>query len=556
MGMLGGLALFLFGMGQMTEALKAIAGNGLKRLLSRLTTNPLSGAFTGATLTAIIQSSSVTTVLLVGFVTAGLMTLPQSIGVIIGAKVGTTVTAQIVAFKVTDYALIPVTIGFALLFVGRGERIRQIGALLMGLGLIFFGMDLMSDAARPLRSYQPFIDQMRQLDNPVYGILVATVFTAIIQSSSATTGIIIVLAAQGFITLEAGIALVFGANIGTSATALLAAIGKPREAVRTAVAHTLFVIVGVALWFGFIDQLAAVVTQFSPQSPELDGIARLAAETPRQIANAHTLFNVANAAIFLWFAYPFAWLLKRIIPDRPKSGPEAVRPRYLSSVFLTTPALALDHARLELDYLGGFVKSMVRQAPEVVMEGDRAELDTLVSMDDTVDTLHGAIVTFLGRLSSENLSQEQARRLYALMGVANYLENIGDTIETNLVDIGRDRLRRDVTISRPTRDVIERLHAKIVWSIEQALLALADDDPDRAERVIALKPEVNALADEADQHLSHRLVADEADRLSLFRLETDIIENLKRLYYFAKRIAKIVVDDPASADARELHEVA
>ena len=540
MGLFGGLALFLFGMSQMTDALKVIAGDGLKRLLSRLTTNPLSGAFTGATITAVIQSSSVTTVLLVGFVSAGLMTLPQSIGVIMGAKVGTTITAQIVAFKVTDYALIPVALGFVLLFLGRGETIKQIGALIMGLGLIFFGMDLMSDAARPLRSYQPFIDLMQQLDNPLYGILVATLFTALIQSSSATTGVIIVLAAQGFITLEAGIALVFGANIGTSVTALLAAIGKPREAVRTAVAHTLFVVVGVALWFAFIDQLAFVVTWLSPQVPDLEGAARMAAETPRQIANAHTLFNVANAALFLWFTYPFAWLLRRLIPERKRTGPEPVQPRYLGDVFLETPGLALEQARLELVHLGGYVERMVERSLEIVISGSGADLDDLLEMDNDVDTLHGAVVTFLGTLSRENLSRTQSEQLYALMGVANYLENIGDTIETNLVDIGRQRLAGNVHISPVTQEIIERLHRKVRWALVQVLVAFDEENPRLADQVIAAKPEINALADEADVHLSHRLVADEDNRLALFRLETDTIENLKRLYYFVKRIAKIV----------------
>ena len=263
----------------------------MKNILARLTMNRFSGVFAGAFITSIIQSSSVTTVLVVGFISAGLMTLSQSIGVILGADIGTTITAQIIAFKVTKYALALIAIGFALNFLGKRNSVKQTGAMLMGLGLIFFGMELMSNATRPLRTYEPFITMMTQMANPFWGILIGTVFTGLIQSSSATIGIVIVLASQGFISLEAGIALAFGANIGTCVTALLAAIGKPREAIQAAWVHVLFKVIGVLLWLAFIPQLAQFVRFISPEAEGLSGIARLGAETPRQIANAHTVFQ-------------------------------------------------------------------------------------------------------------------------------------------------------------------------------------------------------------------------------------------------------------------------
>ena len=237
--LLGGLAIFLYGMEKMTEALRAVAGERMKDILAKLTTNRFAGVATGAGVTAIVQSSSVTTVIVVGFVTAGLMNLTQSIGVIFGANIGTTITAQIVAFKVTKYALLMVAVGFGMLFLSKREIIKNYGAMLMGLGLVFFGMAVMGDAMKPLRSYQPFLDLMANMENPLIGILVAAVFTGLVQSSSATTSIVIVMASQGFVTLPAGIALAFGANIGTCVTAMLAAIGKPREAVQAAVAHLL-----------------------------------------------------------------------------------------------------------------------------------------------------------------------------------------------------------------------------------------------------------------------------------------------------------------------------
>ncbi|HRX81799.1 MAG TPA: Na/Pi symporter, partial [Pirellulaceae bacterium] len=240
MGLLGGLALFLFGMDQMSDALKLIAGEGIKRDLAKLTTNRFTGALAGAFVTTIIQSSSVTTVLVVGFISAGLMSLTQSIGVIMGANIGTTVTAQLIAFKITHYSLVLVAIGFFMLFCSKNEKVRHYGHMIMGLGLIFFGMHLMSEGTSPLRTYPPFMDMMQQIDNPLTAILLAAVFTALVQSSSATTGLVITLASQGFISLDAGIALVFGANIGTCITAGLASLGKSREAVRAALVHVVF----------------------------------------------------------------------------------------------------------------------------------------------------------------------------------------------------------------------------------------------------------------------------------------------------------------------------
>ncbi|NND83908.1 MAG: Na/Pi cotransporter family protein, partial [Acidimicrobiia bacterium] len=262
----------------LAESLRLMAGGRLRRLLTRFTDNRVMGAITGAGTTAIIQSSSVTTVLVVGFVSAGVMTLSQAIGVILGANVGTTITAQIVAFKVTDYALGAVALGFFLQFVAKTPAKKARGQALLGLGLVFFGMSLMGDAMRPLREYEPFVDLMIAMENPIVGIAIGAGFTALVQSSSATTSIVIVLAAEGLIGLEAGIALVLGANVGTSVTALLAAIGKPRLALRAAYVHSLFNVLGVVLWLPFLGLLATWTSALSD-------------DTAREIANAHTIFN-------------------------------------------------------------------------------------------------------------------------------------------------------------------------------------------------------------------------------------------------------------------------
>ena len=541
MGLGGGLALFLFGMEQMSDALKAVAGDRMRTILGRLTKNRVLGVMTGALVTAVIQSSSVTTVLVVGFITAGLMSLAQSIGVIMGANIGTTITAQIVAFKVTKFSLGMIAVGFALLFVSKRERLRHHGAGIMGLGLVFLGMSMMGDAMQPLRSYEPFIDWMTRLEDPWVGILAGAVFTALVQSSSATTGVVIALASQGLISLPAGIAIAFGANIGTCVTAMLASLGKPREAVRAAVVHVLFNVAGVLVWIGLIDRLVDVVTVVSPKAAGLPPADRLAAVTPRQIANAHTIFNVSNTVLFLGFVPVFARIVERLVPDRPLADETAsVRARYLDPDLINTPFLALDRARLELIFLGEFIQDMLADTLPTLLDGSAEELDALEKRDDLVDELHGKIVTYLGQISGASLTEAESVELIKLMGAANDLESIGDIIETNLVGLGRRRLEGGVVISEVTREVLGSFEAVVASALDSALLAATQKNLRASELVVKMKDEVNELAESASLHEARRLVAAEPNRLKAYTIEVDVLSNLKRIYYYSKRIARIV----------------
>jgi len=541
LGLIGGLALFLFGLEQMAVALKALAGDRLKDLLATITRNRFLGALSGALVTALLNSSSVTTVLLVGFVSAGLMSLTQSVGVIMGANIGSTLTAQLIAFQIDEMALLLIALGFAAQAGLRGENARHSGTLLLGLGLIFFGMSVMSTAMEPLRDYPPFLDLMRRLADPLLGVLVGAAFTALVQSSAATTGIAIVLASQGLMTLPTGIALVFGANIGTCATALLATIGKSREALRAALVHVLFNVAGVLLWFAFIDDLAALVARLSPAYPALAGTERLAAEVPRQIANAHTLFNVANTLIFIGLAGWFARLTTWLVPEPPPSAEtEAIRARYLDVELLHTPALALDRARLEILHMGEHVQRMMRRILPATLAGNRAMLHEIARMDDAVDTLHAEIVVYLGQISRQPLSERQTQDLMRLLEAANSLENIGDLIETDLVVLGAERLDAGLSISVPTREVLSDFHRAVVRALIAAVQAVAQNSPEAAQSVIAMKGEIARIADSAAAHEARRLVAQEPKRIPAYTIEIDIIEKLKRIYYFAKRMAKTV----------------
>jgi phosphate:Na+ symporter len=537
-GLVGGLALFLFGMDILANALKQVAGDYLKVILGRMTRNRLLGLVAGAGVTALVQSSSVTTVLLVGFISAGLMQSSQSVAMILGANIGSTVTAQILAFKVTALALPVIALGFFVSFVSPRADFREYGRFALGLGLVFFGMSIMSDAVSPLRSYQPFLDFMQSLQSPFLAALLGAGFTAVIQSSAATTGILIVMAGQGLIGLEPAIALALGANIGTCVTALLAAIGKPREAVRAALVHVLFNVAGVLIWIGFIDQLAELARLVSPVRPELDGPARTVAEVPRQIANAHTFFNVVNALIFIGFTSQITRLVEWLVPMRPPKIEPRYAPRHLDPQLLGLPAFALDAARLEILRLGALVREMFEAAFPTLLSGSPVQIDLLRDMDRPVDLLHREILGYLRQISLGDLTEEQSELLMGYMKIANDLEHIGDQISIGMVTSARKRIDENVVISPATTAVLRRLHEQVCSALAGSLQALEEGDLERAAAVRAMKEDVARRMEEVARHQMLRLRAEEPRRLPTYAREIELTEALDDIFRTIRRISR------------------
>jgi phosphate:Na+ symporter len=531
-GFAGGLALFLFGMDRLTDSLRVVVGDKARDILERLTKNRITGLFTGAAVTAVVQSSSVTTVLLVGFVTAGLMSFQQTIPVILGSNIGTTVTAQIIAFNVAAWALGFVAIGYIGTLVTKRRVGRAQGTALIGLGLIFLGMTVMADAMEPLRTYEPFIDAMETLDSLIIAIIVGALFTALVQSSSATTGVVIVLAGQGLISLEAGVALVLGANIGTGVTAVLAAIGKPRDAQRVAGAHVAFNVIGVVLWLPFVGLLVDLVSSIG------GGITR-------EIANAHSIFNIVNALLFLPFITPFAALITRLVPDRPATG--VVTPRYIDDSLLDTPSLALAKARMEMLRMASRVQGMLAAVLPAILDGDVDEFDRIEAVDDEVDDIHGIVIEFLGLVSQQSLSDASSDELVDLIEATNALEAVGDLVETNLVGLGQSRIDQGVEVHPETRQMLERYHRGIVEAFQLALVAVTQKDPEAARRVAAMKSSINAREASILERLSVRLISDDPNRVATYRFEVDVVTQLKRVFYFSRRIARVAVPDTEQA---------
>ena len=515
----------------LSEGLKKAAGDTLKILLSKMTNNRLLGAITGAFVTAVLNSSSVTTVLVVSFITAGVMSLTQSVGVIMGANIGSTMTAQLLAFNVSSYALLPIAIGFFMTFTAKTEGIKYFGMMIMGLGMVFFGMGIMSSAMTPLRSYEPFMVFLKNMERPLLGILAGAVFTGLVQSSAATVGIAIAMATEGLLTLPAGIALALGANIGTCVTALLAAIGKPLEAVRAAIVHVMFNIIGVLIWLPFIGFLADLAIAVSP--------AGTGGGIPRQIANANTLFNVINTLLFICFTPWFARLAVKLYPERPAKAGIIIEPKYIDVSALALPAVALEQVRREFGRMGRFALTMMSELPHAVLEKDKHHVDTIVTLDDKVDVLEAAIFEFLGKIRQQSLTSEESKAHQDLMTATVNLETLSDVIETDLSNMAKIMIDKDQRISKTVRRAFGELYTEVFRSVDLAIKSIRDEDQNAASQVIKKKATIRALSENLLALESAELGHDRAEALESARIEISLIDKLRRTYRLARRIAKI-----------------
>lgn len=543
-GLFGGLALFLLGMDFLTRALKRVTGDQMKTLLLKLTGNRFKGVLLGAGVTAVVQSSSVTTVLLVGFISAGMMSFAQSIPVIMGADIGSTMTAQLLAFEPDAIALPLVAIGVVLQMAMSDRLWQEYGRSAIGIGLIFFGMKVMGDAMAPLKDDTDFLRFMVSLDAPWVAILAGTAFTALIQSSAATTGIMIVLASQGVVSLEGAIGVALGANIGTCVTALLAAIGKPREAVRAAVAHTLIKVVGVLAWVWFIPELGTLAHMIAPSGG-----------AGRALAWAHTIFNVINTVVLIGFTGVIALVVQRMVPDRPERIEPGGQPRYLDRSLLDTPAIALDAARREVARLTRHVSNMVEAVLPVAAEGPRIGLDRLAERDRAINQLHAAIVDYVGEISLRRLTKAQSDRMVQLISVANDVEQIADLVSRDVVASARKRLDDGVVISPATARIITKFHGKVVEAMQGVVQAIEAQDTERALQVRNMKAEVRALNREIALHGMERLTAKAPHRVKTYAREVELIEILDDIFRLARRVARAIAEtrdeDPAEATEGE-----
>lgn len=520
--LIGGLALFLYGMNLMTNGLKSAAGGGLKSFLSSMTSNRWKAMLAGIGITAVIQSSSVTTVLAVGFVSAGLLQFQNTLGIILGANIGTTITAQIIAFKITKAALVIVSVGFLMSVAFRRKKIRETGNIILGLGLVFMGMNVMGEATEPLKYYEPFLNAMQNMDNPLWGILLGAVFTALVQSSSATTGVVIMMASQGLLGIEAGISLVIGANIGTCVTAMLSAIGKPRAAMQVAMSHVLFKVMGSLLWLAFIPQLGRLVYVITPN------------DLARQVANAHTVFNVVNAMLFIGFTVPIAKLVTIVLPVKNETE-EQILP-LLDSYYLSHVGLALDMVHQAIQKMGGRVAEITNEAINLVVSGNEQDLINLRHRDKIIDKEHAGILLFLQKLQQLELATHEANKLRNQIEAANILESIADLITTDLVEAANHRVDIGFNVSPETEKILSSLYNKSVIAYSDALNSFKQ--PLSSRHLLNGKTEFKEELANARNYLVSRLSDSNEHRIEIFRFESEILEVTRRLHSLSRRLIR------------------
>ena len=556
--MFGGLALFLYGMEKMSTGLKRTAGNRMRAILAALTRNRVIALFVGAFVTMVIQSSSATTVMLVSFVQAGLMTFVQTMGVILGADIGTTVTAQLIASNLADYALLMIAIGFSLHMFGKRGTTKNVGDVILGFGLLFFGMKLMSDAMKPLRTYAVFIDIMKEMENPFYGILIGALFTSLVQSSAATTGVVIALAQQGILTLEAGIPLVFGANIGTCITAGLASIGTSREAKRVALAHVMFKLAGVLLFVFWIPAFADLIRMLAEKSGS--GAAR-------QIANAHTIFNVALALVFLPFTGHFSRLVLKILPLEEKPKDIIMTTKYLDEESISAPAVALDLARAEVARMAKLVWRMLaaiiipfmsdekliakevsdpdekdyllREIPRI--DAWRTDLTLLQGIDmreEKIDFIDEKIREYLFKLMGQGVSPEQANEAFGMISIASDLESMSDLIHRNMVPLIAKKKDLMIDFSEEGKEEILIYHQKVCRRIDLLKQSFMEMDADKAREIMSSERAYLDLEEQYRARHLERIRKERVESAKTHEIHMELMDLLKQIVVYSSNTAK------------------
>jgi len=542
-GLIGGLGLFLLGMEMMSEGMKKSAGGKLRTILGTLTNNRLIAVGVGTFVTMIIQSSSATTVMLVSFVQARLMTFAQSLGIILGAGIGTTVTAQLIAFKLTDYALLFIGIGFAVMFFTSSKITKNIGRVILGFGLLFFGMWIMSKAMYPLRTYNPFIDAISHLENPILGILVGALFTALIQSSSAFIGIIIMLGSQGLITLDAGIPLLFGSNVGTSITAVLASINTGREAKRVALAHTVFKVIGVFLFVWWIPYFADFIRMISPKATSgLTGISHLADVVPRQVANAHTIFSITITLVILPFTKFAAKWIEKILPDVIEEENGEFKTKYLEESLISTPTLALNLAKAEIILMATKVQKMVNEIRPAFLKNNSQVLDTIKEQETEINFMNFKISNYLMKISQESFEEERADEIFQMMHTITELEQIGDIVSKRLIPLAEKKMELNINFSQDGEVEIKDYHLRSMKQISRAIEVFKDVNLKDAKRMEKKYKKYRLM--EMDLRRTHfdRLRDEIPASIESSQIHLELIDLLKRISSNATNIARIFLE--------------
>lgn len=541
--MLGGLALFIYGMNLMSDGLQKSAGERMKNILALLTRNPVLGVLAGALCTAVLQSSSATTVMVIGFVSAGLMSLRQAISIILGANIGTTITAQLIAFSIGDYAWAFVAVGFVMyFFLKQKEFLSYLGQTIFAFGVLFVGINIMGDAMKPLAGSPVFIDLMTQVhDIPVLGVLLGTLMTVVVQSSSATIAVLQNLASTAgpdgvtsIIGLTGALPILFGDNIGTTITAVLASIGGSLAAKRTAAAHVVFNITGTFIFIWFIPYYAKFIQFISPDGAEIDVISR-------QIANAHSCFNIFNTILFIPIIGILVKVVTKIVP-----GKELERmpsdPIFLDHNVLDRPFAAIHLATKEIIRLAEMTFTMIRDAQKAFVGGDREAADKVKQAEENVNVLQEHIVNYLaGMFTADTITEEQSAKVSGLLHIAADIEHIGDHCK-NISEFADEKIKNSYDFSEEAYgeicgcfDLAKKMAAKSIEAMEECSHEIAGD-------VRIMEKEMNRTESELRLHHMKR-ISDGKCSPEFTVIYTDVVHNIEKIGDYCNNIAEAVEDN-------------
>ena len=526
---MGGLGLFLFGMNLMGEALEKAAGSRLKKIIELLTSNIFMGVLVGTVVTAIIQSSSATTVMVVGFVNAGIMTLPQAVGVIMGANIGTTVTAQLVSIDMNGLAPIALGIGIILYLFGGKPKTKHIAEVLIGFGILFTGMDFMKEAVKPLAGYSGFTNALLTFGKyPILGLLLGFGITAIIQSSSASMGMLVVLASQGLIPLNSALPILYGQNIGTCVTSLLSSIGASISARRAALIHLIFNVLGTIIFLIFLNGIVVKsVLYFDP-----DNVAR-------QIANVHTIFNIASTLILLPFNGIIIKLATKLVPDTHIEDDDVKVVKFIDDRMIETPSIALVNVEKETLRMGEKSKESLDSAMKGILEKSENDLASSLKKEVLINSLQKTILDYLLKLSKAPLNEESREVIDSLFNTVNDIERVGDHAE-NLAELAQSSITNDVVFSDNAKSELVDMYNKVVSTYSYALESMRNSDVDLACKVIKMEEQVDIMEKSCRANHMRRLNNNMCS-IDNGIIYLEILTNLERVSDHAVNIAQQVI---------------
>ena len=529
-GIMGGLGLFLYGMNLMGDGLQKSAGSRLKRIIELLTSNVIMGVLVGMVVTMIIQSSSATTVMVVGFVNAGIMSLPQAIGVIMGANIGTTITAQLVSLDVDFLAPVALGIGIVIYMFSNKPKHKHIAEILIGFGILFTGMDFMKDAVKPLAGYQGFTDMLLSFGHhPILGVLMGFAITAIVQSSSASMGMLIALASQGLIPVTAALPILYGENIGTCVTSLISSIGASRNARRAAIMHLTFNVLGSMIFMFILSKpIVAIVTSIDPT------------DAARQIANAHTLFNIINVIILLPFNKLIVKLALKLVPEtKDEKEDDSKVVKYIDDRMIETPSIALANIVKETLRMGEKSKESLNAAMDGIIEKSAEKVELSFRREKLINELQKLILNYLLKLSKASLNEDSRDTVDALFNTVNDIERIGDHAE-NIAELAKDISDSEISFSDVGLNELKDMYNKVISTYTYALEAMRTSNVELACKVIKMEEQVDMMEKSCRANHMNRLNSSSCS-IDSGVIYLDIITNLERVSDHAVNIAQQVI---------------